>query len=771
MRSADEDDRPSRQPGELSAASPTSSSRAARQRVYDLIRRAVDALVPYYQRITPLRIQALMPRAARRAVGRWLDGWHHEVKTTGSPLQGLPGSPPLRVRAQFRAQRHCDVSVVVPNHNYAHYLPERLRSILQQTMTPREIILLDDASTDQSIEVARGILAQAPIPFTIIRHLTRVGTYKQWLRGIQEAKGELVWIAEADDSCEPEMLASLVDAMEDDRVVIAYCQSKRVDQHGTVTAPDNLRHTRDLDPARWQRDYRELGTREVLDFLVYRNSIPNSSACLLRKRAISGIERELSRARFCGDRLLYVHMLRFGDIAYIAEPLNHFRRHIGAVTASRRRHPELLEEVARVRKYVSEHFPVHLFQISRMNHFLDRDYQVDGVTKNSHHPSVQPLAIEVITRARSTRRIAFITTNNGSYDGGSELWWREAAKKLRRLGHDVTILIKKWQPRPPFLDAFDRLGIKSYLKEEGGFDQVLRFRPDLVIVSVGDQDEGVEYYGRLQDQDLPYVIVNRLTKEPRFWPIRRGRNDKVRAGYLGAEKAFFTCRNNHRVMEERLECPLPDWGRIFSPCHADRNAKLPFPPVTPGVQLAVPAKILFIHKGQDLIVEVMKREHWRSRDVTINLYGVGRDEQRLRWLVSRSRLEDRIVFHGKLVFLGREQEISRIWLVNQAILMPSRMEGFPNMVAHAMLSGRVPIVTKIGGHCEVIEDGVTGFVAADPDPDALDDALERAYQRRHEWEGIGQRARDAMSAYLPDEPVTDAVEKLLAVISRQSETT
>ncbi len=669
-----------------------------------------------------------------------------------------------RLPPSFQRTQVCDVSVIVPNYNYAHYLPERLVSIINQTVTPREIIFLDDASSDNSIEVARHILEQSSIPFTIIRNETNAGTYQQWLRGIAEANGEFIWIAEADDICEPDTLATLAAAMQDGRVVIAYCQSKRIDENGIVTAPDNLHHTNELDPERWRKNYRELGVREVVDYLVYRNTMPNASACLLRRSAIGDIEKELSRARFCGDRLLYAHLLRHGDVSYIARPLNSFRRHSGTVTASLGKTIEYLEEVVSVKKYMCESFPIHPSQLPRMVHFLDKDYKVEGVNENSQCPAVRATLAAIAAQVTQNRRFGFITTNNASFDGGSEVLWRECARRLRGLGHDVVILIRKWDPPPPYLDDFAELGIKPYFKEEEGFERIVGLEPDLVVVSIGDQDEGIEYYGDLRRRGIPYVVINQLTKEPRFWPIRKGCKDKVRDGYTGAERVFFTCENNHRVMEQRLRCELPRWARHYNPCHTNPNAVLPFPSVSQGINLAVPAKILLVHKGQDLIVEVMKQGKWKERDVTIDFYGVGADEERLKEMVNKAGLGDKFVFHGKIAFIGREHEIPQIWLHNQAILLPSRMEGLPIMLVSAMLSARVPIVTNIGGHAEVIEDGVTGFIASDPTPEALDDAMERAYQRRHEWEEIGRRAKQAMLNYLPQDPVGDAVNNILEVV-------
>ena len=48
------------------------------------------------------------------------------------------------------------ISVVVPSYNYARYMKQRMASILAQTQPVLEVIVLDDASTDDSVEVARG---------------------------------------------------------------------------------------------------------------------------------------------------------------------------------------------------------------------------------------------------------------------------------------------------------------------------------------------------------------------------------------------------------------------------------------------------------------------------------------------------------------------------------------------------------------------------------------------------------------------------------------
>jgi glycosyltransferase involved in cell wall biosynthesis len=117
-----------------------------------------------------------------------------------------------------------------------------------------------------------------------------------------------------------------------------------------------------------------------------------------------------------------------------------------------------------------------------------------------------------------------------------------------------------------------------------------------------------------------------------------------------------------------------------------------------------------------------------------------------------------VILHGYI------DDIRRVWRENHGIVMPSRMEGLPNALVGAMISARVPIVTDIGGHAEVIEDGVSGFLASTPSVEAIDDALERAYQTQSDWERIGWRARESILRFLPDDPIEDFIERLFSLV-------
>ena len=224
------------------------------------------------------------------------------------------------------------VSVIVPNYNYQRHLPARLRSILMQRYRPCEVIFLDDCSSDGSVEVAEALLGAGGIPYRIIRNEANQGVYRQWLRGLREATGELVWIAEADDDCAPDLLETLVPAFARAEVVLAYTQSRQIDEQGREIAPDYLQWTADVSATKWREPFVRRGIDEIRDSLAVKNTIPNVSAVLMRKPDLSGIASQLVTLRNAGDWLVYVHLLERGDVAFFPQALNYHRRHDGSQT-------------------------------------------------------------------------------------------------------------------------------------------------------------------------------------------------------------------------------------------------------------------------------------------------------------------------------------------------------------------------------------------------------------------------------------------------------
>lgn len=88
------------------------------------------------------------------------------------------------------------VSVIIPTYNRSELLAEALASIAAQTCKPREIIVVDDASTE---DVSRTISEFANLPISLIRRAERGGAAAARNTGIHEAKGDYIAFLDSDD--------------------------------------------------------------------------------------------------------------------------------------------------------------------------------------------------------------------------------------------------------------------------------------------------------------------------------------------------------------------------------------------------------------------------------------------------------------------------------------------------------------------------------------------------------------------------------------------
>ncbi|WP_232310288.1 glycoside hydrolase family 99-like domain-containing protein [Pseudoxanthomonas mexicana] len=235
-------------------------------------------------------------------------------------------------------QRLPTVSVVVPNYNYGRYLQERLESVVNQRFPIYEIIVLDDASTDDSLARLRELHSGlSPQPRLVVNERNSGSVFRQWLAGVQCARGDYVWIAEADDLASPEFLETIVRAMEKSpEALMGYCQSRQIDSEGRILANDYLDYTRTLSESKWREAYVATGDEEVSAGMAVKNTIPNVSAVVFRReqllRVLTENMDEILAFRVAGDWLVYLHLLREGAVVFDPRSMNSHRRHVKSVT-------------------------------------------------------------------------------------------------------------------------------------------------------------------------------------------------------------------------------------------------------------------------------------------------------------------------------------------------------------------------------------------------------------------------------------------------------
>lgn len=225
------------------------------------------------------------------------------------------------------------VSVVVPNYNHERFLERRIQSIFEQTFQDFELILLDDASTDDSIHIIEKYRSDSRVKI-VVNKANSGSPFPQWNRGVELACGEYVWIAEADDDAEPELLETLTRELDNcPSAAFAYCQSWIIDEHGKrLTTADGW--TDHLDNVRWRRDFLNDGPEEARRYLILQNTIPNASAVVFRRSAFLQAGGARTSMRLCGDWMMWTSLALRGHVAFISTPLNLFRMHSATVRSS-----------------------------------------------------------------------------------------------------------------------------------------------------------------------------------------------------------------------------------------------------------------------------------------------------------------------------------------------------------------------------------------------------------------------------------------------------
>ncbi len=255
------------------------------------------------------------------------------------------------------------VSVIIPNYNYSEYIIERIDSVLMQTYPIYEIVILDDCSPDNSVEVIneklKKINAEYPEVKTkfIVNEKNSGGcVFKQWQKGLQNITGDYFWIAEADDSAESDFVENLMHGFEsDENVVLSYCESARVD------GENNLIRSRSDDlydmcrTGEWNKSYIWDGEKEITEHLSVTNTILNVSSVMWKKRDYKEIFEKAGEFKVAGDWYIYYNVLKNGKISWCSKPLNYYRKHGSSVCTDVRAEIEF-GEICRIQDEISENY-------------------------------------------------------------------------------------------------------------------------------------------------------------------------------------------------------------------------------------------------------------------------------------------------------------------------------------------------------------------------------------------------------------------------------
>jgi glycosyltransferase involved in cell wall biosynthesis len=223
------------------------------------------------------------------------------------------------------------VSVVVASYNHARFLDRRMKSLINQTYQNMEILLIDDCSSDGSVEVLRKYQLHPNIKLFVREK--NAGWVAVSNQGLDMSSGEFVLFANCDDDCDPRMIERLVRAMKlYPSAGIAFCRSLLINEDDQVLRDDFGFRERSFRK-RCATDALLTGT-VMQRYLMHSCVIPNLSATMFRKECFDTVGNLSSTYRVCSDWDFYFRIVERYDVAYIAEPLNRFRQHRDAICSA-----------------------------------------------------------------------------------------------------------------------------------------------------------------------------------------------------------------------------------------------------------------------------------------------------------------------------------------------------------------------------------------------------------------------------------------------------
>ena len=367
--------------------------------------------------------------------------------------------------------------------------------------------------------------------------------------------------------------------------------------------------------------------------------------------------------------------------------------------------------------------------------------------------------------------------------GGSEMLWYKVAKRLQAEGHELTINYKYWPETAKELLDLESNGAKLTLRGKaaasgeksksflsGLFGKssppdanaeastwIADERPDAVLFTLGYHPDPLPIADDCIAHGIPYGINLQCASD--FFFIHSNNLENFRRWYSKAGRVYFVSDENRIKLKNNIALELDNAEIIANPFNVPFDANPDYPDSSKEYRVAVVGRVHFQSKGQDLIIDVLRRPQWKDRNLKVVFYGHDQGNMaQLKGLVEMYGLEDKVEFGGYL------SEVEEIWRQNHALLLPSRYEGAPLVVIEAMLCNRVSITTNIGRNVELIDDNDTGFIAEGATINLVDDALERAWQKRDQWEEMGKIAGQHIRERYPEDPVQEFADRIKALV-------
>ena len=599
------------------------------------------------------------------------------------------------------------VSVIVPNYNHAPYLRQRLDSIYQQTYQNMEVILLDDHSSDASVEILRDYAQRFP-DRTICRFndANSGSVFQQWKKGLEIASGELVWIAESDDFCAENFLAEQVRSFQNPAVMLSFCKTKFVTGGPAEEAWSLDYHLSDLNLADFSRSFVRSAHSLVRAGWAVKNIVPNVSGALFRHPGNSPLleDPRWLGMRMCGDWVFYLSLIRGGLVAYTADTVNYYRQHDRSTSKTCQKTDLYYAEHEEVASYLLEFFRLDRSVLDKQDALLYHHWcsQRGSALRSDYRRLYDPE--RAIAKSAGKRRPNVLMAVYALIAGGGETFPVMLANQLFQRGYAVTLLNclerptesgvqKMLDPRIPLLEL-PRLELVGAAVSDMGIELVHSHHAwvDLTLASLligkSDTKQLVTMHGMYEMMTLEQLEA--------LMPLLSSRVDRF---VFTAEKNLTVFPGDFQRAKNftRINNALP--SLLINPVDRDSLQIGQEDFVLCMVARGIPEK-----GWEEAIQSVNWANTHSTRNIHLVLIGDGPELDRLRGAHSSECVH----------FLGYRQNIRDYFAASDMGFLPSRFQGesAPLVIIDCLFAGKPVLASDIGEIREMLDtpEGLAGQV-------------------------------------------------------------
>ena len=228
------------------------------------------------------------------------------------------------------------VSVIIPAYNAAKYLPETIESVRRQTLSAWQLIVVDDGSTDSTVQAARQYADKDPRIRVVTQSNAGVSAARNTGFAAAGTDSEFVCYLDADDTWEPDTLETLTQALATQpNAAAAYGLPRAIDENGQAIRVGELEaHFRErwaVEGTRLVRWPSERPTTFACE--VVTNCVQTSGTLVLRR----GLQEKAGgfdeRMGGCADWDMWLRLCRYGDLAFVNRVALNYRQHGGNMSA------------------------------------------------------------------------------------------------------------------------------------------------------------------------------------------------------------------------------------------------------------------------------------------------------------------------------------------------------------------------------------------------------------------------------------------------------